>query len=216
MLTSAASEAESSRHTGIVARWQERVAGEPWQVAAAVAVMIGVAFSVLLMSVAFGVAGHITKLLSNPVVKQSHVLNVSLINQILALLTVVVTAAMLAQTAAATFTLGVTVMRSRREEVAIRRQSGVLRSSLLLEFLLAMLGRVSSEASSARFLASLPGYCCASSRSCRYALAWYPSSPRSPSPFFLPWPRRSCRRGARQMPVRPCCARSSLIVASMI
>ena len=112
---------------------------EPWQTAAAIAVLIGVAFSVLLISVAFGVAGKITDLLSNPLVKHSHLLNVSLVDRILTLLTIVVAAAMLAETAAATFTLGVTVMRSRREEVAIRRQSGVLRSHLLREFLLAML-----------------------------------------------------------------------------
>ena len=107
--------------------------------AAGVAVMIGVAFSVLLMSVAHGVAGKIDALVGNPVLKQSHLLNASLITSILALLTVVVTSAMLAQTAAATFTLGVIVMRSRREEVAIRRQSGVLRSTLLREFLISML-----------------------------------------------------------------------------
>jgi ABC-type lipoprotein release transport system permease subunit len=101
--------------------------------------MIGVAFAVLLMSVAHGVAGKIDGLVGNPVLKQSHLVNVGLVTSILALLTVVVTSAMLAQTAAATFTLGVTVMRSRREEVAIRRQSGVLRSTLLREFLIAML-----------------------------------------------------------------------------
>jgi hypothetical protein len=111
---------------------------EPWQTAAAVAVLIGVAFSVLLISVAFGVSGKITDLLDNPLVKRSHLLDVALVDHILTLLTIVVATAMLAETAAATFTLGVTVMRSRREEVAIRRQSGVLRSHLLTEFLIAM------------------------------------------------------------------------------
>jgi ABC-type lipoprotein release transport system permease subunit len=46
---------------------------------------------------------------------------------------------MLAQTAISTFVLGVTAMRSRREEIAIRRQSGVLRSALVAEFILAVL-----------------------------------------------------------------------------
>jgi len=112
---------------------------EPWQTAAAIAVLIGVAFSVLLISVAFGVAGKITDLLDSPLVKHSHLVDVSLVDQILTLLTIVVAAAMLCETAAATFTLGVTVMRGRREEVAVRRQSGVLRSRLLSEFLVAML-----------------------------------------------------------------------------
>jgi cell division protein FtsX len=111
---------------------------EPWQTAAAVAVLIGVAFSVLLISLAFGVAHKITHLLANPLVKHSHLVDVALVDRILTLLTIVVVAAMLSETAAATFTLGVTVMRSRREEVAIRRQSGVLRSRLLSEFLIAM------------------------------------------------------------------------------
>jgi ABC-type antimicrobial peptide transport system permease subunit len=53
---------------------------------------------------------------------------------ILAALTVIVTTSMLGQTAAVTFVIGVTVMRSRREEIAIRRQSGVLRSRLITEF----------------------------------------------------------------------------------
>lgn len=112
---------------------------ESWQVAAAIAVGIGVAFSVLLMSVAFGVSNSITGLLDNSALRSSGLIDVDRINSILALLTIVITAAMLSQTAAATFTVGVTVMRSRREEVAIRRQSGVMRSSLIAEFLLAML-----------------------------------------------------------------------------
>ena len=111
-----------------------------WRLPAAVAVGIGVCFSVLLMSVAYGVSWDITHRLdriSNPAIR--HLVNVGLIDTILVLLTIVVAAAMLAQTAAATFTFGVTVMHSRREEVAIRRQSGVLRSKLLGEFMLAML-----------------------------------------------------------------------------
>jgi hypothetical protein len=111
-----------------------------WRVPAAVAVGIGVCFSVLLMSVAYGVSWGITHRLDrirDPAVR--HLVNVGLIDSILVLLTVVVATAMLAQTAAATFTFGVTVMNARREEVAIRRQSGVLRSTLLREFMLAML-----------------------------------------------------------------------------
>ncbi|MCL6106183.1 MAG: FtsX-like permease family protein [Actinobacteria bacterium] len=111
---------------------------EPWQAAAAIAVFIGVFFSVLLMSVAFGVAEKITHLVDNPNVEHTQAVNTALVEQILTVLTIVVVAAMLSQTAAATFTLGVTVMRNRREEIAVRRQSGVLRSRLLREFLIAM------------------------------------------------------------------------------
>jgi putative ABC transport system permease protein len=108
---------------------------ESWQFAAAVAVGAGVAFSVLLVSVAFGVHSDIAHRLANNALKRTHVVDVSLIDRILTLLTVVVTGAVLCETAIATFVLGTTVMRSRREEVAIRRQSGVLRSTLLFEFL---------------------------------------------------------------------------------
>jgi ABC-type antimicrobial peptide transport system permease subunit len=47
---------------------------------------------------------------------------------------------MLLLTAISTFTMGTALMHSRRDEIAIRRQSGVLRSTLLLEFARAMLG----------------------------------------------------------------------------
>jgi len=107
---------------------------QPWTVAAAVAVAVGVGFSVLLISVAFGVSDFITVRLSVPAIRRSGLVDVDLINTVLAVLTVVVTGAMLAQTAAATFVLGVTTMRSRREEIGLRRQSGVLRSTLLTEF----------------------------------------------------------------------------------
>src|SRR5215472_3335381 len=108
---------------------------QAWQVALAVSVAISVAFSVLLISVASGVHDEITTNLSDPAVRQSGLINVDHITTILVLLTVVVTGGMLAQTAAATFVFGVTSMRLRREEVALRRQSGVLRRTLLTEFL---------------------------------------------------------------------------------
>lgn len=111
---------------------------EFWQTAATIAVLIGVFFTVLLTSIAFGVANKITSLVDNPLVKQPQVVNTALIEQILFILTIVVVAAMLTETAAATFTLGITVMRNRREEIAVRRQSGILRSRLLREFLVAM------------------------------------------------------------------------------
>jgi putative ABC transport system permease protein len=112
---------------------------QAWQVALAVSVAISVAFSVILTSVAFGVHDEITDNLSNPAVRQSGLIDVDRITTILVLLTVVVTCGMLAQTAAATFVFGVTSMRVRREEIALRRQSGVLRSTLLKEFLLTVL-----------------------------------------------------------------------------
>ncbi|HVS42245.1 MAG TPA: FtsX-like permease family protein [Candidatus Dormibacteraeota bacterium] len=106
----------------------------PSKVVAVIAVAVGVGFSVLLISVAGGVSDYITSQLSPSAVRRSGLVDVDVINTIVALLTVVVTVAMILQTAAATFVLGMTTMRSRREEIALRRQSGVLRSTLLVEF----------------------------------------------------------------------------------
>jgi ABC-type lipoprotein release transport system permease subunit len=117
----------------------KRRGGESWQRAAAVAVVLGVAFSVLLMSVAYGVRDNITNALHNPVIRHVGV-PVDTIDTILLLLTIVVTAAVLAQTAAMVVILSVTNMRARREEIALRRQSGVLRSRLMLEFTTAVIG----------------------------------------------------------------------------
>jgi ABC-type antimicrobial peptide transport system permease subunit len=124
---------------------------ESWQTAAAVAVAAGVLFSVLLMSAAYGVHQDIANQLAKPALKHSHAVNVDLIDRILTLLTAVVSEAVLFETAVATFVLGTTVMRSRREEVAIRRQSGVLRSTLLMEFmrviiLVSLIGGIAGEA----------------------------------------------------------------------
>jgi len=104
-------------------------------------VVVGVAFSVLLMAVAFGVQARIDALASNPTLPvPRQALHVDLIHEILFWLTFVVTGAMLLLTAITTFTLGTALMRSRRDEIAIRRQSGVLRSTLLAEFARAMMG----------------------------------------------------------------------------
>lgn len=100
-----------------------------------IAVAVGVAFAALLISVSAGVSYGIHHQLSNLRLRGLPSVNVPLIDSVLNALTVVVTAAMLAQTAIATFVLGVTAMRSRREEIAIRRQSGVLRSALVTEFI---------------------------------------------------------------------------------
>jgi putative ABC transport system permease protein len=110
-----------------------------WQLALAVSVAISVAFSIVLTSVAFGVHDDITHSLSIAGVRESGLIDVDRTNTILVLLTVVVTVGMMSQTAAATFVLGVTSMRARREEIALRRQSGVLRSTLLAEFVLTIL-----------------------------------------------------------------------------
>ncbi len=112
----------------------------PSSVIAVIAVAVGVGFSVLLISVAGGVSEYITAQLSASQVRRSGLVDVDVINTIVALLTVVVTVAMVLQTAAATFVLGVTTMRARREEIALRRQSGVLRATLLVEFGRQMLG----------------------------------------------------------------------------
>ena len=118
---------------------RQRASGDSsWRIVAMVAVGIGVGFAVLLMSVAFGVKHGISSRLSNPLLKQSHLVNVARINEILVLLTIVVATAMLSETAASTFTVGLTLMKSRKEEVALRRQSGVLRSRLMKEFVWAI------------------------------------------------------------------------------
>lgn len=104
-----------------------------------IAVMVGVAFAVLLISVSAGVSYGIHHRLANPRLRGLPGINIPLIDSILTALTIVISAAMLAQTAISTFVLGVTAMRSRREEIAIRRQSGVLRSTLVAEFIRAVL-----------------------------------------------------------------------------
>lgn len=113
---------------------------EFWKVPAGAAVVVGVAFSVLLMAVAFGVQARINLLVTQTGPRGVHPgVPVHLIHNILFWLTLVVTAAMLLQTAISTFTMGTALMHARRDEIAIRRQSGVLRSTLLVEFSRAML-----------------------------------------------------------------------------
>ncbi|MDB5064354.1 MAG: rane protein of unknown function [Chloroflexi bacterium] len=112
----------------------------PSSVIAVIAVAIGVGFSVLLISVAGGVSDYITGQLSASQVRRSGLVDVDVINTIVTLLTAVVTVAMILQTAAATFVLAVTTMKARREEIALRRQSGVLRTVLLAEVGRQMLG----------------------------------------------------------------------------
>ncbi len=127
-------------------RFRTMRSGRTWWVAAALAVGSGVAFSVLLMSVSDGVAHDLHRRLAIPALRDLGVINVGRIDTILTLLTAVVTGAMLLETAAATFTIGVVLMRSRRAEIAIRRQSGVLRSRLVREFVVEMLRPVVSGA----------------------------------------------------------------------
>jgi len=113
-----------------------------WQTAAAISVGVGVGFSVLLMSVAFGVSYDIHHRLNVPffhVSPAAVAASIARIDTILTLLTAVVAAAMLTETAATTFTVGVVLMRSRRAEIAIRRQSGALRSRLVGEFIVEIL-----------------------------------------------------------------------------
>jgi hypothetical protein len=73
---------------------------EPWQRAAVAAVTLGVGFSVLLISVAIGVQDRIRSAVDIEAVRQSSLVNVDLIDTVLLLLTIVITAAVLAQTAA--------------------------------------------------------------------------------------------------------------------
>jgi hypothetical protein len=120
---------------------EPREAGrEPWKAPAGASVAAGVAFSVFLMAVAFGVQHKIDRLVSQPAFIEYRPDEIHLVSSILLWLTIVVTSAMLLQTAITTFTQGVSLMRARRGEVAIRRQCGVLRGTLVLEFARAMLG----------------------------------------------------------------------------
>jgi putative ABC transport system permease protein len=106
------------------------------------------------MSVAFGVSYDIHHRLNVPffhVSPATVTASIARIDTILTLLTAVVAAAMLIETAATTFTVGVVLMRSRRTEIAIRRQSGALRSRLVGEFIIeilkpALVGGVIGEA----------------------------------------------------------------------
>ena len=124
----------------MLVRRNQRRAPPVWERAMSISVGVSVAFSVLLVSVAFGVHSEISRTLSSPLVRRSGLVDVSHIDSILVSLTLIVTLGMMAQTAAATFVLGVTSMRLRREEIALRRQSGVLRSTLLVEFVSVVLG----------------------------------------------------------------------------
>ena len=100
---------------------------------------VGVCSSVLLMSVSFGVSADIQRRLSLQVLAHLPGVHVAVIDAILAALTVLVTAAVLSQTAVVTYVLGASAMGGRREEIAVRRQSGVLRSRLVGEFLAVVL-----------------------------------------------------------------------------
>lgn len=107
----------------------------PWRLVSSASVAMGVAFSVLLMSVSYGVSDRITGDLGTPEVRAAGVVDVDLIESILRQLTVVVTLAMVVQTATATATVGWVLMQSRKREIGIRRQSGVFRSRLVRDFL---------------------------------------------------------------------------------
>jgi ABC-type antimicrobial peptide transport system permease subunit len=103
---------------------------------------MGVGFSVILMSISFGVSDRITGDLGAQGVRDAGLLDVDLIESILRELTVAVTLAMIIQTAAATAIVGWVLMQSRKREIGIRRQSGVFRSRLLRDFLTEMSGPV--------------------------------------------------------------------------
>lgn len=112
---------------------------QDWQLTAAVSVGLGVGFSVLLMSVSYGVQQNVTSTLGASAIRELPGVGVSTVVSILQLLTVVVTAAMITQTAATILVVGIGAMRTRRAEIAIRRQSGVLRMTLVREFAQRML-----------------------------------------------------------------------------
>src|ERR1035441_2538718 len=90
-----------------------------WAVATCISIACGVAFSVLLMSVSQGVADQL-----QGDVNVARLPNVSRIDNVLTLLTVVVTSAMLLQTAIATFVMGLITMRGRRAERSEERRVG--------------------------------------------------------------------------------------------
>jgi hypothetical protein len=100
-------EAQGSDSGTLLPLQPPRKAREFWRVPAGAAVVVGVAFSVLLMAVAFGVQAKVNALVSHPALPiPVDVVPVRLIREILLWLTIVVTGAMLLQTAISTFTMG--------------------------------------------------------------------------------------------------------------
>lgn len=110
------------------------------------------------MSVSDGVSHDLHRRLAIPALRDLGVLDVGRIDTILTLLTIVVTTAMLVETAAATLTVGVVLMRARRSEIAIRRQSGALRSRLVGEFIGEMLRPVVAGALFGEFVGVAGGW----------------------------------------------------------
>lgn len=106
---------------------------------AGLAVALGVALPVLLMALSFGVRGSINARLDIPALRGGTLVDVDLIQSILTLLTVAVSAATVVTTAITTYVIGAMVMRARREEIAVRRQSGAFRAPLVWEFARVML-----------------------------------------------------------------------------
>lgn len=100
---------------------------------------VGVLFTVVLTSVSDGVRDRVGDRLSNPLIRQSGLVDVDRINHILALLTLTVTVGMLVLVATTVAVLAASMMRNRRKEIGLRRQSGVERGQLIREFLGAML-----------------------------------------------------------------------------
>jgi len=86
-----------------------------------VTLTIGVGGSVALIAIANGVDRRISALVSNPIVKNSRMVDTDLIARILALLTAAVVATMLVNVALNAAVLGEVVMRGRRLEIGIRR-----------------------------------------------------------------------------------------------
>ncbi len=93
-----------------------------------------VSSGVVLVSIAAGVEQKIDSLVSDPRIARTHLLNVGLIHSILTSLTVAVLLGVLANLAVSAFVLGQLVMRSRREEIAVRKDTGASAALLLMEY----------------------------------------------------------------------------------
>ncbi len=100
-----------------------------------VTLTIGVGGSVALIAIANGVDSRITRLVSNPVVKNSRMVDTDLIARILALLTAAVVATMLVNVALNAAVLGEVVMRGRRLEIGIRRGDAAPPRKILAELM---------------------------------------------------------------------------------
>lgn len=105
-----------------------------WRIVSAASVGFGVAFAVVLMSISSGVEHSINKSLGVKELRGVTFIDVGNINAILHALTTLITSAVIFQSAAATFIVGMVLMASRRHEIGVRITGGAQQITLVYEF----------------------------------------------------------------------------------